>query len=215
MLDKEVIKQLRADFPKKSVQVKKGFKDKKTGEFKILTGYKPQYITERMNDVFGHENWDFEILQFGTDEKIEWVWVLGKLTIYVSKKDENSVQGPLVRSVMTTKNQFGTSYNGGAGLGDAYKGAATNSFEKCSSFLDIAHIAYKGDLPAPGEAPIDDKIEEAKEELKKECKKYDVGKEAFKTLLKTVLKEDREPNSLTTEEIKKLTEHLKKNKAPF
>lgn len=213
MLEEKKIKEIRADFPKESVQVKKGFKNPETGEQDYLTGYKPQYIFERLNDVFGHDGWNYEILSHGMidGEKkgVADVWVLGRLTI----KD------------ITVVDQFGTgSYNKGTSIGDALKSAATNALEKCASLKDIGHIAYKGLLEVPETHPNHkeiktNKIEKSKnivkEELALACKKFNINKDSFPTLVKTVLKEEKNIKDITIEEMQKLIEHLEKYGAPF
>lgn len=222
-LNQELVKKIREDFPPESVQVKKSFKDEDTGEQTYLTGYKPQYVIERMNDVWGHEGWDFEVLKHGVEGKE--AWVLGRLTIYQSKWDENAIDGPLIRKVLTIKEQFGTSsYNKGTSYGDALKGAATNAFEKACSFLDVGHIAYKGLLSVPESHPKagevnknkkNNSLAQVKKELLEECKKYKINKDAFPVLVKNVLKEDKAVGDMTEEDMRKLIEHLQKHGAPF
>jgi len=215
MLDEKTITKLREGFPEESIQVKDSFKDPKTGDTKILTGYKPQYIVERLNDAFGHENWDFEVKEHGREGDDVWIW--GRLTTYITNQDDVNH-----RKILSFREQFGTSkYNKGTTVGDCYKGAATNALEKCASHYDIGHLAYKGLVEVPDDNPKSKtiKVDKAKKELLVECKKYNINKDAFKTLTKNVLKleedEERSIAEMTTEEIEKLTEHLKKNKTPF
>lgn len=215
-LDKKTIDRIRADFPDASIQVKKGFKDPETGKQQYLVGYKPQYIIERMNDVFGHEGWDYVVLEHEIEGSE--AWALGQLTVYTCKHDIDAIDGPLVRKIMTVKQQFGTgSYNRGTSLGDAKKSAATNAFEKCASMLDVGHKAYKGLEKPPEEHPKSEemKIEDSKEQLIRECKTHKIDKGAFKVLVKTVLKEEKEIGKINTDEMKLLIEHLKKNESPF
>lgn len=217
MLDKKTVDLLRADFPKDSVQVKTGFKDAATGKTKKLTGYKPQYYIERLNDAFGHDGWDFEILQFGLSHDNKGVWVQGRLSIYHTEMNKDSINGPVVRQLLSFKDQFGTSMcNSTSTLGDSYKGAATNAMEKAASLYDVGHKAYKGLEPLPGERKEDlsdkDKI---KDELINICKKHKIGKIAFATLKETVLKSKKETEELTEEELTKILEYVKKSKSPF
>lgn len=216
MLGKEDIDKIRADFPPESVQLRRSFKNPETGKQTILTGYKPQYIFERLNDTFGHESWDFIIKDFGKEE--QQVWVLGQLTIFVSKFDKDALDGPIIRKVMTVKEQFGFgAQNKMTPLGDAYKAAATNSCEKCASLLDIGHKAYKGLLKVPTQHPESEGIisEEVKDKLAKICKQYKIDKKTFPDFVKNVLKEKIEGKDLTSEQMGQLINHLEKNKAPF
>lgn len=226
MLDDAKIKLLRNDFPQEAVQ-KREYKDEDTGKVNLtLVGYKPQYYIERLNDAFGHDGWDFEILDSGQEKG--WAWVKGRLTIYYVEYDKTHMHGPVLRKEISKKEQFGTSrVSPISGLGDAFKGAATNCMEKAASLLDIGHKAYKGQEPIPGgksqkyasksdsaeEAPSE--LDEAKNKLLKACKDHKINKEAFKVLQKTVLKEEKDITQISLEEINKLVEYLEKNKAPF
>ncbi len=129
-LPKEMIELLRADFSEDSLQNVTKFG-------KELVGIDPQYVAERANDVFGHRGWSFEVKNHAhTDTN---AWVLGRLSIL----DEN---GNTIKFI----EQFGdNTINKAIGLGDALKGATTNSFGKCCSWFDIAHKAYKGLLKLP------------------------------------------------------------------
>jgi len=223
-LDLEMIKEIRKPFPKESVQVKKSFKNPETGEQTYLTGYKPQYIIERLNDSFGHEGWDFEVKEHGFRDKTDAknftseIWVLGQLTIYVVKFDENAIDGPILRKVMTVKQQFGFgTHNKNMSLGDALKGATTNALEKCASLIDIGHEAYKGLLKIPSTHPETKTItqDESKSKLAQLCKKNGIKKPEFKQLIMTVFNEEKDPSQLLPEELDKLSAHLEKNNGPF
>jgi hypothetical protein len=233
-LDDKMIEALRADFGDAAVQVRKTVRNSETGEPKYLVGYKPQYITERLNDVFGHENWDFDIREFGKEGNE--VWVLGKLTIYLSKIENDKdpiMDGPIVRKVLCNKSQFGTSKVVKAdekakdstyemNLGDAYKSAATDSLGKCASMLDIGHKAYKGivEYTTNGSKEVKKMVEdksrdESLAKLLALCKEHSVNKSAFKVLVKNALKFDKAVEDLSNEDIEKLIKHLETHKAPF
>ena len=223
-LDEKTISIIRADFPEDSVQVKKGFKDAATGKQMYLTGYKPQYIFERLNDAFGHDGWSYEIIEKGIEGKDAWVW--GRLSIYKIIIDE--ALGTYSRILMSSVDQFGTgSYNAGTSLGDAMKGASSNALEKCASLKDIGHLAYKGLVGVPEEHPESQnlKADKAKsdrdntiKELGAICKKYKIDTKSFPTLTKNVLKESIESNniaSIETADLVKLIEFVKKHEGPF
>jgi len=216
MLDDKQIIKLRKSFPDETIQSYAKFKDPDTGATKHLTGVKPQYIVERLNDVFGHEGWDFEIIKHGLEGKDAWVY--GRLTIYETKRDTEAIDGPLIRKIMTVKEQFGSGkFNSATGFGDAMKSAATNSLDKCASWLDIAHEAYKGLVEIPESHPDKEgsEIEKAKLKLATLCKKHTIEKASFPTLIKSALKEDKNPKDLSLEDMNKLIVHLEKNGAPF
>jgi len=208
MLNKDLIEKIRADFPKETVQVKKGFVNAETGEQSYLTGYKPQYIIERLNDCFGHDGWDFQILEHGIEGTN--AWSKGRLTVYLTLSDGSTIT--------RFREQFGVgNYNKATPLGDAFKSSATNALEKCASLLDIGHLAYKGLVKIPDENSFSDDAErdKAKDILRAECKKCNIDKEAFLVLIKTVLKKEKEPSSLTIEEMQKMVDYLEKNGVPF
>ena len=225
MIEQETIKALRAPFPPEAIQIYKKLRDPDTGEEKNLVGYKPQYIIERLNDSFGHENWDFNILQLHMDQDCAWCW--GKLTIYISRPNEDGINGPLTRSILTVKEHVGSCENKKSiSYGDAMKGAATNCMEKCASMVDIGQDAYKGLVSYPGDlkktssatpptaTPVDQRAE-LLTELKISCKDVKIGKEAFKVMVKNVLKSEKGNEELTIEDIQKLIDHVKKSGSPF
>jgi len=229
MIKKEIIDKMRADFPPESVQVRAVLKRGK--EDLTLTGYKPQYIIERMNDIFGHEGWDFEVLKAEISEDGGVAWVLGRLTVYqifANEEGKPDINGDIiVRSVMTKKDQFGSSSVGEMGIGDALKGAATNSFEKCASMLDIGHLAYKGLVPAPEKPSKSENTNptesvktndptELKKQLRELCTQYNIRKVGLMNLTKTLLKKEIDLTELNDiEDLKKLIKHIEVNKAPF
>ena len=218
--EKEIVEALRADFPPEAVQVKKKFKNNVTGKTTILTGIKPQYIIERLNNVLTHTGWDYQVVEKGIEG--EEVWVLGRLTIYAPVVSSNNLNSPITRIVLTTKEQFGTSsYSKNMPIGDAYKSAATNAMEKCASLLDIAHQAYKGLLKVPTGTKGAETAKEADREnlltkLSFLCSECDITKDSFKTLQNTVHnKPDAKIGDFNEDEIKAMIKHLEENKSPF
>lgn len=231
MLQKEDIASIRKSFGKECIQIYKKYKDNKTGEEKILIGYKPQYIIERLNDCFGHDGWDFEIRQIEEKNSCAYCW--GRLTIFASAYMENEdikMYGAIKRSVVCVKDQIGScEYRPNEiSYGDALKGAATNCLEKCASLLDIGHEAYKGLVEYEGKTSAKkaspeektEKVEDKEEanirtELRVLCKEYGIGNQAFIAMIKNVLKVDKEMKDLNIEDYKKLLNHVKINKSPF
>ena len=221
MISPEDVKKLREEFPKEAVQIYRRLRNPETGEEdKILTGIKNQYIVERLNDVFGHDAWDFEVVKYEVAQPFS--WVLGRLTVYTIQKNTFEM---IERTKITSKEQFGTAkFSKAMGIGDCLKAAATNALDKCASNLDIAHHAYKGLVPPPEDFESDKEAEvtttedltELRSKLSKTCKEYGVKTKAdLNVFIKNVLKEEIEAKELNAEQINKLVVHLEKNKAPF
>lgn len=137
----ELKAKLTAPFPKEAEQIKK---------FKTfsLTGYKPAYIIERLNDCFGYKGWHAELIPFDyiidghrfdnlimIEETCITVWV--KLTVVFA--DDAKPQH---------HNQFGTCeyHKGSLTVGEAIKGAYTDGLKKCAGYFDIGQEAYKGNV---------------------------------------------------------------------
>lgn len=121
MKDENVVyQQLAAPFPDEaySIDSSRGFD---------LTSLKAQYATERLNEVVGIMNWTFDSEYKETDGGI---LCFGTLKITVNGK-QNTISAPGFSS--NKKN-----------LGDAYKGANTDSLKKCASRIGIGNEAHKG-----------------------------------------------------------------------
>lgn len=214
-LKKEQVKDLRKSFPDEAIQSVKKYKNADTGEWVELLGYKPPYIIERLNDVFGHENWNFRVIEHGTVEadKKSSAWVLGELSVHISEngKEEKHI----------IKQQFGhCTMNKFLPIGDALKGASTNSLEKAASLFDIGHEAYKGQLKKPAvELTPEEEKAELLAELKELCSEHDIDAKTFPTLTNSVLEKKIEAKdakkSLKIEDIQKLIDHVKSTGSPF
>jgi len=94
-----------------------------------LTALKAQYIKERLNEVFGIFDWEFEE-NFKTESNF--ILCHGRLTVTFKEQ---------IRHVYAT---------GGSqlkkSLADAYKGAATDSLSKAASFIGIDNDVFKGNI---------------------------------------------------------------------
>ncbi len=107
------------------------------------------YITieqcvSRLNEVLGIGNWEFTVLEHGTDEK--GVWVLGRLII-------DTGEGLCVR-----RDQFGEcATHTGMSTGDARKGAASDALKKAASLIGVGlYLSDKEEQAtahAQGQAP--------------------------------------------------------------
>lgn len=149
-----VLRELMEQFPPEAVQkVSGGW----TG-FKPV-GIKAQYIIERLNDVFGIFGWDHHIAK-GPDgnllidivdaknkngEQIKYAVCYGTLDII--QRDGNGSN--VIKSISSHGGMLIQSGN----IGDAFKGAKTDSLGKCASYIGVAHEAYKGQLDNTPIAP--------------------------------------------------------------
>ena len=99
-----------------------------------LTSIKAQYVVERLNTIVGVGNWRHE----GTYEKLEnheEILFMGKIII-------NSSEGAAM--------QFATgSAKIRKNLGDAYKGAKTDSLSKVASLFGLGNEVFKGNVAPP------------------------------------------------------------------
>lgn len=118
----ELLEKLQADFPKEahSVDSSRGFN---------LTSIKAQYIKERLNEVFGIFSWAFEenFVEIKTG-------ILCHGELVVRQKDESRLIQATGFSPIK-KN-----------MGDAYKGASTDSLSKACSFIGIGNEVFKGNV---------------------------------------------------------------------
>lgn len=100
-----------------------------------FTGYKPQYILDAMNEVFGLGDWGFEEVSSeiiaGSDKgglavtQVK-VWLAGITSQPVGWGQARITKGD---------------------IGDARKGAQTDAIKKALSYFSIGNRAYKGLLP--------------------------------------------------------------------
>lgn len=111
---------LASSFPKEaySVDSSRGFD---------LTSIKAQFVVERLNEAFGFMNWTFGG-EYKDNE--EGILFLGALVVTVNGR-QNKVFAPGFSA--KKKN-----------LGDAYKGANTDSLCKCASRIGIGNEVFKG-----------------------------------------------------------------------
>lgn len=123
----EIYKGLTAPFPAEALSTdnSRGF---------ALTSIKAQYLVERLNEAVGVGNWR----HIGTYEKLEGhddILFMGKLVIW-SKEGANE--------------QLGVGSSNSKKLGDAYKGAKTDSLSKCGSLFGLGNAVFKGLVTPPG-----------------------------------------------------------------
>ncbi len=116
------------------------------GKFDYVT---VSYVQKALNYIFGW-NWDFEIIQRGTEGGQ--VWVLGKLTVRGMQSGQTIVKTQYGRADIKMKKSGGM-----LDYGNDLKGASSDALKKCASLLGIASDIYgKADYKEEtGEAPIE------------------------------------------------------------
>jgi hypothetical protein len=99
-----------------------------------FTGYKPQYIIDAMNEVFGIGEWGFDEIsnEVTTGEK-------GGLVIAQVRM--------WLKGIEFKPTGWGQARITKGDVGDAKKGAQTDAFKKASSYFSIGNRAYRGLLP--------------------------------------------------------------------
>ncbi len=106
-----------------------------------LYGYKPQYLLDAVNEVFGPENWYFElhdtqVIQFS--ENGESGQVIAKVEVFMRASEEQEFFSHGI--------QYGQSNIIHGNIGDATKGAITDAIGKGFSLFSIGSQAYRGEL---------------------------------------------------------------------
>lgn len=94
-------------------------------------GYKPQYIIDAMNEVFGYGEWGFEEL---SNEIAE-----GEKALLLVAKVKVSLKG-----IDFQPSGWGQARITKGDIGDARKGAQTDAIKKALSYFSIGNKAYKG-----------------------------------------------------------------------
>lgn len=132
-----------------------------------LTSLRAQYVSIRLNEVLGLENWKFDGEFKETDKGVVF---FGELTI----KLNNEVS-------ITKKAIGGSSYK--KNIGDTYKSAQTDALSKCGSYFGIAEQAFCGlinpeDVEAANEKAGKVKTEVSNTKTKKSFVKKDNNQQA-------------------------------------
>ena len=111
------------------------------GNKPVLYGYKPQFVIDAINEIFGPENWQFElhdteIFTSGEDGRSGQVVVSVEVFLRADTETEFVYHGI----------QFGQSQIIHGNVGDAKKGAVTDAIGKGFSLFSIGKAAYRGEL---------------------------------------------------------------------
>lgn len=134
----EVNDKLRS-YGKEAVEVKTFPASERGGQRPPQYGYSPQWEFSAVNEVFGPENFDYDVVEvreFLDDQNH------GEVVARIEVRLRCSPDGEWV-----TRSQYGTSrcY---ASVGDAIKGAITNAIGKALALYGVGEDAYKGLLEA-------------------------------------------------------------------
>jgi len=108
---------------------------KETGH--VQYGYKPQYVFDAVNEVFGSENWRYELvgeMQESGNQVIACVEVAFRIGDEWFSKGVQYGQSQIVTVKQT----------GARNVGDAMKGAITDAIQKGFSLWSIGKDAYRG-----------------------------------------------------------------------
>lgn len=102
--------------------------------FSGFTGYKPQFIIDAMNAVFGIGGWGFDEIQTsleGVNEKGTPILAVGQVRVWI-------------KSIEFMPVGWGQSRVTKGDIGDAKKGAQTDAIKKALSYFSIGNRAYHG-----------------------------------------------------------------------
>lgn len=134
-ITKEIRDKLRAPLPAEAI------KPHPTKTF--LSTIKPIFVTERLSDVFGVDGWQVktDLLYHTSSTKIK--------RDKTSGEEKEYTEFTVMTKVTLTIPEFGIVHESIAGstnddLGDAAKGATTDSLTKICSWLEIGIDVYKG-----------------------------------------------------------------------
>jgi hypothetical protein len=133
-------------------QILDGFGDEAIQEekrpFGSLWGYKPQYLIDAVNEVFGVDGWGYKLIEMKTTPADGGkITAIAQVEVYIKVGDSLICKGP----------QFGVSTNY---PGDAEKGALTDGIGKSFSLWGIGSKAYRGLLRPSGNGNANSQKEE-------------------------------------------------------
>lgn len=141
----DMIAKLRKEFPKTAIETKV---ISVVDEY-IQTGYKSQYIIERLNDTFGHDGWRIVVMEEKETPRECGAKVMLEILQWDGQQDQQGNFIPTIAKVIASRTQWGSSMIDAGRIFDAKKGAITNGLCKCASMLDVGQDSYKGELKDP------------------------------------------------------------------
>jgi hypothetical protein len=127
----DIYKKLSAKLPQEAIQHAPKSVTRKSYD---MTGYKVQYVVDRLNGVLGIEGWS---LGYSVVKEQQGVWGNGK---------------PWWDVAVDIKMTIGSAFRSSAGghradtYGDAIKGALTDGIKKTAALFSVGGDAYKGEV---------------------------------------------------------------------
>ena len=118
-----------------------------TGSFEAI-GYKPQYIIDAVNEVFGIGKWrhvlhSHEVREVTTKAGNKRLIAIAEVSVQI-----------LGEPLFETGIQFGNGQIAAGNVGDGIKSAITDAIGKCFSLMSIGFKAYRGELDKPKNASV-------------------------------------------------------------
>lgn len=113
------------------------------GNKPVLYGYKPQFVLDAVNEIFGVENWyyilkDTELFDHPDEERSG--QVVASIEVFIRE----SLEAEFISHGV----QYGQSQIVHGNVGDAQKGSITDAIQKGFSLFSIGKAAYRGELEA-------------------------------------------------------------------
>ena len=111
------------------------------GNKPVLHGYKPQFVIDGVNQIFGPQNWHYKLHDtelFATGDNDQSGQIVSSVEVFIRTSEETDFVSHGV--------QFGQSQIVHGNVGDAKKGAVTNAVLKGLSLFSIGNAAYRGEL---------------------------------------------------------------------
>ncbi len=113
------------------------------GNKPVLYGYKPQFVIDAVNQIFGPQNWHYKLHDtelFATGDNDQSGQIVTSVEVFIRTSEETDFVSHGV--------QFGQSQIVHGNVGDAKKGSVTNAVLKGLSLFSIGNAAYRGELGA-------------------------------------------------------------------
>ena len=126
-MSKEIYNELTKSVPKEAMTEDKSRWNSRENKGIIMTSIKAQYVVERLNKIFGYENWDL-IGKYQENEK-------GVIFI-----------GDLIIDGKVVKSSVAGASNWKKNLADTYKSANTECLTKICSRIGIGNEVFKGNI---------------------------------------------------------------------
>lgn len=135
-LEGQMYTNLKVDFPKEA------YGEIRRGKLS-LTSIKAQYVSDRLNEVFGIFGWEFNGVPTISDKG---VLIDGSLRVQIGKKIRQVRQYGFAEHSIKMKNGEVMDKN----VGDVYKSASTDSLTKCASMIGVGDSVFKGKVKMYG-----------------------------------------------------------------